>query len=139
MINRWTFILNGTSIKECDGSCFAFKCLNYTTEVTYGAGCYEDFVNACKWVEPKIKEDLKERKNYKYSDETSIIVSCEEGNSSCGILQLNSYEKGREIDENHGYTPKKGKDGCKYDDKPLQHLQKRMCRTLNQCVANFEK
>ena len=56
-----------------------------------GTGCYDDFVNACKWIDPKVKEDFKGKLNYKYFDESVIVVASTGNLSSTAITDFNLY------------------------------------------------
>uniref|UniRef100_A0AC35FIH5 Uncharacterized protein n=1 Tax=Panagrolaimus sp. PS1159 TaxID=55785 RepID=A0AC35FIH5_9BILA len=70
------------STKNCEDACVYFKCLvtdpaTFKVVVMEGAGCYEDFVNVCKWIPTKFKDDIeKNLENYSIVNETFIFQSC---------------------------------------------------------------
>uniref|UniRef100_A0A914RAB0 Uncharacterized protein n=1 Tax=Panagrolaimus davidi TaxID=227884 RepID=A0A914RAB0_9BILA len=73
--------------KTCDdGLCYAFRCITYYGHVMHGSGCYEDFVNTCKDIDPKIKEKAIGDKHYVGVAENVFVTACDE-TSSCAQSQ----------------------------------------------------
>uniref|UniRef100_A0A914QYC5 Uncharacterized protein n=1 Tax=Panagrolaimus davidi TaxID=227884 RepID=A0A914QYC5_9BILA len=70
------------STKNCEDACVYFKCLVtdpaiFQVVVMEGAGCYEDFVNVCKWIPTKFKDEIEANlDNYSIVNETFIFQSC---------------------------------------------------------------
>uniref|UniRef100_A0A914Q8T2 Uncharacterized protein n=1 Tax=Panagrolaimus davidi TaxID=227884 RepID=A0A914Q8T2_9BILA len=134
--------------KECsDNVCYGFKCINLKGYVMYGYGCYEDFVNACKYKQSKIKEDAKGNKNYTYYDENVIAVSCGgDKPENCAVIRHDSIIRSNpNISESFGsihkrYDPDDVLDQkCDYDNSPIAVLPQVQCRKGGQCLTRNTK
>uniref|UniRef100_A0A914QYY7 Uncharacterized protein n=1 Tax=Panagrolaimus davidi TaxID=227884 RepID=A0A914QYY7_9BILA len=131
---RWS----PTGTKECsDDVCYGFECINLKGYVMYGFGCYEDFVNACKYKQSKITEDANGNKNYTYYDENAIAVSCSDGSADCALIRHNTIiNRDPKISESFGSNHEHyGPGGCDYDNSPISVLSQVQCRQGGQCLT----
>uniref|UniRef100_A0AC35EUB4 Uncharacterized protein n=1 Tax=Panagrolaimus sp. PS1159 TaxID=55785 RepID=A0AC35EUB4_9BILA len=103
----------------------------------YGYGCYEDFVNACKYKQSKITEDAKGNKNFKYNDETVIAVSCgDDQPENCAVIRhdtiiRNDPNISESFGSKHGnYAPYH----CIYDNSPISIARSYPNTTCSECV-----
>uniref|UniRef100_A0A914RCM1 Uncharacterized protein n=1 Tax=Panagrolaimus davidi TaxID=227884 RepID=A0A914RCM1_9BILA len=134
---------------ECaDDICYAYKCINPEGYIMHGSGCYEDFVNTCKYIQSKITEDAKENKNFQYQDTSVIAVSCDgTKNQNCAqdkYFALYSEFKKYRYSVDHGFGENHKKDfgineSCAYDDTPLPALHQVLCRQGGQCITGDSK
>uniref|UniRef100_A0A914PDQ2 Uncharacterized protein n=1 Tax=Panagrolaimus davidi TaxID=227884 RepID=A0A914PDQ2_9BILA len=131
-----------TETKECsDNVCYGFKCINHMSLVMYGYGCYEDFLNACKYIQSKIKEDAKGKKDFSYNDENVIAVSCSDGSADCAVIRHNTLIRSDpSISEHYGSNhTHRELGGCDYDNSPISALPQVQCRKGGQCITSGTK
>uniref|UniRef100_A0A914Q8I8 Uncharacterized protein n=1 Tax=Panagrolaimus davidi TaxID=227884 RepID=A0A914Q8I8_9BILA len=114
-----------------------------------GSGCYEDFVNTCKFIQSKITENGKENKTYKYYDENVVVVSCSaDGSADCGrkevISLLNKCQRkfclkmewnfGENHEAIHSDAP-----SCTYNNSALPTKSEVKCLKGGQCLTNSDQ
>uniref|UniRef100_A0A914Q2I0 Uncharacterized protein n=1 Tax=Panagrolaimus davidi TaxID=227884 RepID=A0A914Q2I0_9BILA len=117
--------------------CYAYKCINPEGYIMHGSGCYEDFVNTCKFIQSNISEDAKGNKNFQYQDTSVIAVSCD-GTKDPTCAQDKYFELYSEFKKygyslDHGFCENHKKDygineSCAYDGTPIPVLPQVQCR-----------
>uniref|UniRef100_A0AC35FS00 Uncharacterized protein n=1 Tax=Panagrolaimus sp. PS1159 TaxID=55785 RepID=A0AC35FS00_9BILA len=127
--------------KKCDdGLCYAFRCITYDGRVMHGSGCYEDFVNTCKYIDPKIKERAKGDKDYSAAGENVFVTVCDDYQHSPPSSCAQSKEKqwfyshagkkfGKHLKENAK------REECAYRSAPAKTKPKVQCRQGGQCIT----
>uniref|UniRef100_A0A914QYZ6 Uncharacterized protein n=1 Tax=Panagrolaimus davidi TaxID=227884 RepID=A0A914QYZ6_9BILA len=156
--------MKSTETKECsDDICYSFVCINPDNQVMVGSGCYEDFVNTCKFIQSKITENAKENKTYKYYDENVVVVSCSaDGSADCARKEVISLinlifatfleEVPKEILSKNGVEDKLSDSfgdnheaihsdapSCTYNNSALPTKSEVKCLKGGQCLTNSDQ
>uniref|UniRef100_A0A914Z806 Sodefrin-like factor n=1 Tax=Panagrolaimus superbus TaxID=310955 RepID=A0A914Z806_9BILA len=122
--------------KKCEDACVSFKCIlweNSNNIVMEGAGCYEDFLNVCKWTPTKYKDEIaKNLKDFSINNEALIFQSCSDKDGCATTLKASMLDE-----ELFGSRSVKLQDPaelkCSYNDTPKQVFSKSICSNMIIC------
>uniref|UniRef100_A0AC34FG42 Uncharacterized protein n=1 Tax=Panagrolaimus sp. ES5 TaxID=591445 RepID=A0AC34FG42_9BILA len=127
--------------KVCANECVSFKCFSGDVfHILEGSGCFEDFINACKFVPTDVIIEIKESiSNYNISSDTLVFKSC---NDSDGCA-TNGFNPWKMIDNDKNSTF--GSHGtkvpdiqCYYNNMSKSSLPKVKCRSFGSCDSGEE-
>uniref|UniRef100_A0A914QLI9 Uncharacterized protein n=1 Tax=Panagrolaimus davidi TaxID=227884 RepID=A0A914QLI9_9BILA len=137
-------LLSGLNTETCgNGMCYAFKCLRADGQIMFGSGCYEDFVNACGFIQSSIMEDAKRNKKFTYNDESVIVVSCGDEFTDLSACAQHEFMTYADDDKNAAFGLKHNKTAnqfkkCNYNDLLIPPSKPQVqCSKGGRCLTGF--